>query len=357
MRRTSQCSPRARSPASRAIWRKNAEAVCRYYLSNGRRQGRYWLVGDVDNAPGRSLYVRLCGPETGKGAAGKWTDAATGSHGDLLDLIRQNQRLADVHEAAAEARRFLSLPEPPPAIPQSKAQAAQTDGSRLLAARRLWAMTRPIAGTHAAAYLAERGITDLAGTRTSLRFHPSCFQRNDDGTRGVFPAMIASVTDEAFAVQGLHRTWLDPDRPIKALISDPRRAMGMLSAHGVRIGFDPAAPPEMIAAGEGIETMLSLRQALPRMPAIAALSATHLGALLLPAGLRRLYIATEADAAARHGLGRLADRARANGIEALPLRPVLGDFNDDLRRNGREALRFTLLPQLVAADARSAIDP
>ena len=85
---------------------QHAEAVCRYYLSNGRRQGRYWLVGDVDNAPGRSLYVRLFGPDTGKGAAGKWTDAATGGHGDLLDLIRHNQRLADVHEAAAEARRF-----------------------------------------------------------------------------------------------------------------------------------------------------------------------------------------------------------------------------------------------------------
>ena len=195
---------------------QHAEAVCRTYLSNGRRQGRYWLVGDVDNAPGRSLYVRLTGPETGKGAAGKWTDAATGGHGDLLDLIRQNRHLADLHEAAAEARRFLSLPEPP-ALPRSTATGARTDGARRLAARRLWAMTRPLAGTHAAAYLAERGITDLAGTQGSLRFHPSCFHRNDDGTRGVFPAMIASVTDEAFAVQGLHRTWLDPERPIKAL--------------------------------------------------------------------------------------------------------------------------------------------
>jgi len=36
----------------------NAEAVCRYYLSNGRREGRYWLVGDVANNPGRSLFVR-----------------------------------------------------------------------------------------------------------------------------------------------------------------------------------------------------------------------------------------------------------------------------------------------------------
>jgi hypothetical protein len=67
---------------------REAEAVCRRYLSNGHREGRYWLVGDVKNTPGRSMFVRLKGPETGKGAAGKWTDAATGGHGDLLDVIR-----------------------------------------------------------------------------------------------------------------------------------------------------------------------------------------------------------------------------------------------------------------------------
>jgi hypothetical protein len=53
---------------------RQAEAVCRYYLSNGRREGRYWLVGDARNTPGRSMFVRLKGPESGKGAAGKWTD-------------------------------------------------------------------------------------------------------------------------------------------------------------------------------------------------------------------------------------------------------------------------------------------
>ena len=46
-----------------------AEAVCRTYLPNGRRQGRYWLAGDVMGAPGRSLYVRLSGAR-----AGKWTE-------------------------------------------------------------------------------------------------------------------------------------------------------------------------------------------------------------------------------------------------------------------------------------------
>ena len=92
-----------------------AEAVCRRYLSNGRRQGRYWLVGDVRNTPGRSMFVRLNGPESGRGAAGHWTDAATGEHGDLLDVIRASCGLIDFRDVADEARRFLSLPGPEPA--------------------------------------------------------------------------------------------------------------------------------------------------------------------------------------------------------------------------------------------------
>jgi hypothetical protein len=52
---------------------RDAEAVCRHYLSNGRRRGRYWTVGDVRNTPGRSMFVRLSGPESGSGAAGHWT--------------------------------------------------------------------------------------------------------------------------------------------------------------------------------------------------------------------------------------------------------------------------------------------
>jgi hypothetical protein len=53
---------------------ENTEGVCRYYLSNGRRVGNYWIVGDVRNSPGRSLFVRLNGYRCGKGTPGKWTD-------------------------------------------------------------------------------------------------------------------------------------------------------------------------------------------------------------------------------------------------------------------------------------------
>ena len=121
--------------------------------------------------------------------------------------------------------------------------------------------------------------------------------------------------------------------------------MGELLANAVRFG----AADDVLAAGEGIETMLSLRCALPAMPMAAALSANHLAALLLPPALRRLYIARDADAAGDMAFTALTERAEAAGIEALPLSPQMGDFNEDLRASNlgafRAALRIQLAPQ------------
>ena len=61
--------PRDASELARRLAR-DAEAVCRHYLSNGRRRGRYWTVGDVRNTPGRSMFVRLGGPESGPAPPG-----------------------------------------------------------------------------------------------------------------------------------------------------------------------------------------------------------------------------------------------------------------------------------------------
>ncbi len=322
----------------------NAEAVCRHYLSNGYRQGRYWLVGDVGNTPGRSLYVRLHGPETGRGAAGKWTDAATGEHGDLLDMIAANRRIEAVRDVLDEARRFLSLPVPEPIHQPLPAPVGSPE-----AARRLLAASKPLLGTIAETYLRERGITALRDC-TALRFHPRCYYREDseapDGARADWPALVAAVTDIDGTMTGVHRTWLDPSGRRKAPVATPRRAMGHLLGNAVRFG--PAL--DVMAAGEGIETMLSLRSVMPAMPMVAALSANHLAALLLPSTLRRLYIARDNDPAGRRAAEALVERAQANGTEALILIPGLADFNDDLRQLGADALAAALRVQLVPED-------
>jgi hypothetical protein len=324
---------------------REAEAVCRHYLSNGRRQGNYWLVGDVENTPGRSMFVRLKGRESGKGAAGKWTDAATADHGDLLDVIRGSCGLVDFREVMEEARRFLSLPRPKPE-PEWLPQQARAPIGSPESARRLFAMSRSIAGTVAETYLRNRGITALHGT-ANLRFHPRCYYRPDhDAPTQTWPAVIAAVTDFGGKITGAHRTWLDPSGEDKPPIDTPRRAMGHLLGNAVR--FD--MPRDVMAAGEGIETVLSLRCVIPTMPMAAALSAAHLAAILFPVTLRRLYIVRDNDAAGDGAAASLIDRAKALGIEAITLSPTLDDFNEDLRGLGVDALRTAIRAQIEPRD-------
>ncbi len=328
---------------------REAEAVCCHYLSSGHRAGRYWLVGDVRNTPGRSMFVRLTGPESGKGAAGKWTDAQSGEHGDLLDVIREALGLVDFRDVTEEARRFLALPRPEP-------ERTRTPTGRTLspapgspeAARRLFAMAQPIHGTIAEIYLRERAITRLSGT-AALRYHPRCYYRPDaHSPTEIRPALVAAVTNLAGRQTGAHRTWLAPDGSGKAAVETPRRAMGDLLGHGVRFG----TASEVLAVGEGIETVLSPRQVLPRMPMLAALSAAHLAAVVFPQALRRLYVIRDRDPAGEGARDSLVARATSLGIEVVSLTPVEGDFNDDLRRFGSDALRAGLMEQLHPEDVR-----
>jgi hypothetical protein len=296
------------------------------------------------------MFVRLSGPDSGPGAAGHWTDAASAEHGDLLDVIRETCGLVDFRDVADEARRFLSLPRSGPEhTPKPSRLPAQTGSPE--AAQRLFAMSRPIRRTLVETYLCNRGIKAVHDGG-ALRFHPRCYYRpHDNLPTQTWPAMIATVTDLNCRPTGAHRTWLDPQGFSeatlgKAPIDTPRRAMGDLLGHGVRFGVTR----DVMAAGEGIETMLSLRMIMPTLPMVAALSANHLTALLLPSTLRRLYVARDADPAGDAAMASLCNRAEVAGIEPFVLSPCFDDFNEDLRRFGLEGLWGSVCRQLVPQD-------
>ena len=110
-------------------------------------------------------------------------------------------------------------------------------------------------------------------------------------------------------------------------------------------------------AGEGIETMLSLREVLPSIPIVAATSSAHLAAILFPPTLRRLYVARDRDVAGDAAFGALTDRTQAAGIELLSLMPDLADFNDDLRQHGAGALAERICHHLRQQDqTRFSVD-
>ena len=305
---------------------RRAEAVCRRYLPHGRRQGRYWVAGNIAGARGRSLYVRLAGP----GTPGKWTDAATGEHGDLLDIVRRRTGAPTLRAALDEARAFLALPVEP-----ARGGSETYDASE--AARRLWRRCRAIDGTHAERYLLARGLARFRFA--ALRFHPALRYREGASVRRL-PALVAAVTGDDGTIGGVQRTWLDPRSSAKAGVAFPRKALGRIFGRAVRFG----SPGETLLVGEGVETVLSLVTAAPEIASAAALSAGSLGAFAPPPGITRLVIARDNDAEGERAAERLARRGARAGVAAAVIVPEGGDFNDDLLALGPAALAARLAP-------------
>ena len=230
---------------------EDAEAVCRHYLTNGRKQGRYWIVGDAHNTPGRSLYVRLTGPISGPGAAGKWTDSATGQHGDLLDLIALNMGITTLRDTLDEARRF-----PKPAADGQAPRQQSASLSRLTRGGAAALGHGPADVWH----LGRNAISQSAASpgwaiSTVSGFTPNCFYWREDQALTdppeTWPALLAKVTDLDGRLTGLHRTWLDPATADKGPpVSPPRKAMGNLLGHGVRIGIPVSRAGRRRRAGD-----------------------------------------------------------------------------------------------------------
>ena len=142
------------SPAAELARRlaRDAEAVCRHYLSNGRRQGRYWMVGDVANTPGRSLYrPARPGPRAARAPPANGPTPPPASMAISSISSPSNRRLDRLRDVLDEAR---CLPQPA----ATRAGPFRTDDRQRRrgspeSARRLFAMSQPIPGTIAEAYL------------------------------------------------------------------------------------------------------------------------------------------------------------------------------------------------------------
>ena len=313
-----------------------AEDVCRRYLPRGRKQGRYWTAGDTSGAKGRSLFVRLAPP----GIPGKWTDAATNEHGDLLDLIRLHTSGASLRHAMDEARAFLVLP---PSVPATGGDNAG-GYDREEAARRLWRRCRPIDGTHAEAYLHARAIGHCRFP--ALRFHPDLIYRGDDGIHRM-PALVAAVTGDDGAIEGVQRTWLDPKRSAKANFVRPRKALGRVHGHrdrprgaGVARVIVPHSPRHIHAVGSGSAGGIRDRGSLAALPAPAPLAhPPGAGIPAIVAPLRARYPKSHHDGAYR--LGGYQHCIGETHAELHQHRNVLTDRNG--LRTGRSVLRHPWL--------------
>lgn len=174
--------------------------------------------------------------------------------------------LAERREAAAAAARAREET-------RAKTEAWYRERAQRHAAAS-WRGAQPARGTPAEAYLVARGLTLPQGAR--LRYVPDLPFFLGERGRPLFsgPAMVAAITYGGGELIGLHRTWIDLGQtsgkrtivhPETGEILPSKKVLGSKAGGRIVLAVpEPAqaCPPTRLFVGEGIETVLSVREAL-----------------------------------------------------------------------------------------------
>jgi putative DNA primase/helicase len=204
---------------------------------------------------------------------------------------------------------------------------AQREAERITSAVRLFNEAHGPYGSPVEAYLRSRKIALGLGAGEWVRFHPAC---PFAGQRA--PTMICLVRDmKTDEPRAIHRTALDRDGNGIEINGHKRLSLGPIGGGAVKITSHADVYSDL-GVGEGLETTLSLRfiRDFGQRPLWALLSAVNLSKLPTFPSLRKLWIATDHDAAGLRAARSLADRWRSAGREVLcfiPTTPGL-DLND-----------------------------
>ncbi|MCG7492452.1 toprim domain-containing protein [Thalassobius sp. Cn5-15] len=151
--------------------------------------------------------------------------------------------------------------------------------------RELWQQSEPFDPSrhaHIRDYLTKRGCydPDMLG---DVRYAPSARVR--DGLW--LPAMVLAVRGSTGSVVQLHRTFLDPNSPIKAEIEAPRAMMPGAVPEGAAVWT--SAPAETMGIAEGFETALAA-SLMHGIPVWSAIDAGKLEKFTPPEGVKHLVI-------------------------------------------------------------------
>jgi putative DNA primase/helicase len=166
-----------------------------------------------------------------------------------------------------------------------------------------------------------------------LRFHPGCPWRGDTGRVEYVPCLLAafrSIDDRA--ITGIHR--IRVDQPKRWPKTD-RRMLGVVRRAAVM-----TAPfvPRRLAAGEGVETCLAVRQLGLARDVWALGSVGAITFFPIIEVVRELLLIEEAGAASARAIGMCGERWRRAGRRVIVEQPPVGcpDHNDFvLQQRGR----------------------
>ena len=285
---------------------------------NGKREYLCLCPFHTDRNP--SFYVNL--------DKGVYHCFGCGEKGDIIHLYAKMNHLDDKEAIIELKRRFL-----PENIP-NKTKEQKLD-NLLKKALYMWNTAQEDLEM-IKSYLKARGI----GTTPSLS-HLKLYKNN---------IMLAKVVNPLNELKSLHMTILEhKDGKIKA---KEKKVLQGLPIKGYAVHF--GEPIDSLAVTEGIETALSIKEALPTLPVWACLSAVNMPEILLPEDntIKNVYIFFDKD---KNNVGLKAAEELARkltkdkDINVYLVEPPIDikdenakgvDFNDVLVQKGKEAIIY-----------------
>jgi len=332
----------------------NTEYVLERLLGSPKsKDARYYRYGTNKG----SMVVSLQGDKRGL-----WNDFQTGEGGNLLHLIAKERNIdlkQDFRkglEAGLEVlgRSELSFDRPLtqrilPAKEPTKVQKSYT----LEYAKRIAQQSQPIKGTLAEKYLKEHRGIELEHWPESLRYHPG-IRSGKDNKKAVLAGLFAVAKDAKGEIQAGQATYLDKVTAQKAKVNLVKQTFGLPSRGAAVLLESQETRQDVVYLAEGIETGLSIYQAMPKAKVQVTLSLSNFNNAPITAKEKIVVLCTDNDGPITYDekgkpcygpvIDKVSAKLHAEGKEVWIARPnEVKDYNDLLKSKGVKAIRENIL--------------
>lgn len=257
---------------------KDAEKISIHLLGEPKVRGTTFLKFGSHQG---SLSVTIKGEHQGW-----WNDFSEGKGGrSMLSLIQHHGGLTkrEAIDFSAKWVGVTRLSTDPLAVATQKNQPSKTpkvqeltlsdhEKKQIAFAKKLASQSKPMAGTLVERYLKEQRGIDLNHHPDDIRYHAGVYSKLNGQTH---PAMLVIARDHQGNVKAVQATYLDSiteTKVDKSKVAIQKQTFGAMKGSSVTIQGDKNAPT-LIA--EGIETGLSLKQAMPHATVKVTLSKSN----------------------------------------------------------------------------------
>ena len=257
---------------------KDAEKLAIHLLGEPKVRGSHFLKFGSQQG---SLSVTIKGEHQGW-----WNDFSEGKGGRSMVSLIQHQTGLSKQEAVTFGAKWIGLSDlsvdkivDVPIKNKADKEQKLPDHSlsdhakkQLTFAKKLASQSQKITGTPVERYLKEQRGIDLKDEPDDVRYHAGIYSKLNGQTH---PAMLVIARDHLGKVTAVQATYLDPltgTKVDKSRVTLQKQTFGVMKGSSVTIYGDKNTPT-LIA--EGIETGLSLKQAVPHATVKVTLSKSN----------------------------------------------------------------------------------